>query len=338
MNVLELGVSKLGRFSKRINSLRTLLLATELPAGPWKLVSESAWRQGGREPGETSEDHQVRLATANERLVRARQARGYLAFRAFKVPESESHLSVRIQLLPYATLDDARSAVAAMTSNAIRVSDGETTMREECRMPEPDIPGVDTASAYEITISKSLTQSIARCVIANVNQLVFIIIGEADGDGLAWEVVTSTAALQALKIVATPRVTARSARVGKVLVSACIVAAVAGAVWSHLSSQNETLYKITSPSSYLPSPPGCKGSFALEQHSLSNLYIGVTPKQAVDNFASNLPTYATKYPTSGWKFARRLSYVVTFESDRSELSAVQLRSGAWEVFSGTLCP
>jgi hypothetical protein len=187
MNPFVVGISKLGRWSRRIDALNTLLTAKDLPGNGWRFLDEHTWRFSAYPHHGTGEV-----------FDRASAHGGFVAWRSFE--QTETHSGLWIQLVPYGRISDAESQVPKNSSIGVRSETFEGSVGEERPVVGYLTPGVDHAVLFEVPTNNEGVAGISRYLCGNVENVVLVVAGTALGDGIPWEQMVSIAALQAERI------------------------------------------------------------------------------------------------------------------------------------------
>ena len=186
MNPFVVGISKLGRWSRRVDALNSLLKTKDLPGGGWRYLGEWTWSFSA-----------YPYHGHGEMFDRVSAHRGLIAWRSFS--KRETHGEIWIQLLPYVTRSDAESQIPKDSSMFARNKAFEGSVSED-RPVEYSVQGIDHAVLFEVRKWNERGNGMSRYVCGNVENVVVVVAGTADGEGIPWDQMVSIAALQAERI------------------------------------------------------------------------------------------------------------------------------------------
>jgi hypothetical protein len=187
MNPLSYGISMLGRWSPRINSLNALLTVSELPGNGWRILDERTWK--------FSEFPNLKKGETTDRAVKAG---GFIAWRSFK--RNEPYSGLWVQINPYASVQDAEASIPDNLSQFSKNPAFEGEVGEERPIGEFKLPGIEHATFFERSTSGGRGNSTTRVVCGNVHNAVFVLACSVTGEGLPWEAMISIATKQVKKI------------------------------------------------------------------------------------------------------------------------------------------
>jgi hypothetical protein len=187
VNILEVGISKFGRWSKRISSLNMLLAPGELLGQGWHVIDERTWRYGSyinRIEGEISD--------------RAEQAGGFIAWRSFS--KSKTRTGLWEQVIPYASKQDAEDSIPQDLTRFKGNMRFKGTIVDERTVDGLTLPSVQHVRFFEQSVSLGERSSLTRCVTGNVDYIVFTVVVTESDETLGWDRVLTVANSLADKI------------------------------------------------------------------------------------------------------------------------------------------
>lgn len=191
MNPLLLLIGQIGRRSEKRRSLGLLLSIQDLPGDGWRQTDQSGWRSGvdvRRTPGGR----------------RAYKTGAFVALRHFW--QKSPSRALWVQLLPYATADDALDYVRKFRSTLIPRNHGVGRRNpglvrlEEKIVDGLILPGAENAVALETLYARGDRRGCQRTICAKVGNVPFVTSGSAWGDGWDWDELITLASMQANRI------------------------------------------------------------------------------------------------------------------------------------------
>jgi hypothetical protein len=172
--------------SERKKSLVMSLNPEELPGRGWAMLGERIYRSGSIGPD-------------GDRAKRSRQAGGVAVWRSFEL--DAPHRGLWSQVAPYASADDAESAVPILLSIAEKNPSFVGRVVEERKNDELTIANVNHLYAVErITVENRGGAGGTKYVVGSIDRIIFVVACSQYGDGWEWSEVASVAELQARKI------------------------------------------------------------------------------------------------------------------------------------------
>jgi hypothetical protein len=185
MNRLQFAIGQFGKRSVRMSSLAMLLDESELPDADWTLLHERSWRTGAG--GMKSEE------------VRAAHRIGtFTAIRLFE--HVFRNRWVWIEVMPFASAQDAQSAVPKIRTGLVSNPNATVTVIEERTIEDQEVPGLAHPLVFEQVTTGRNGRGAARYIGGHVDRVLFLVSTSASEAGWPWNEVTSLASLQCLKI------------------------------------------------------------------------------------------------------------------------------------------
>ncbi len=129
---LRFVLSQLGPKAGGKDALSSLVDTATLPGGDWSVLDERTWRTGRQKPAEPWAER----AAANGSIT---------AWRSFR----SERRSLWLQLVPTASPDDARAALAVVPAAFLANLHSQVRLDSESDVEPPDVPGADAVWAHE---------------------------------------------------------------------------------------------------------------------------------------------------------------------------------------------
>jgi hypothetical protein len=184
---LHSAFSQIGAKPNKKQSLARLLGPAELPGAPWRILDERTWRAGefGSAPWQ----------------VGARAAKSIVAWRSFTRPDEPDSAALWIEIVPLATPDDAREALASLPRFFLKNARDEVELLSEREVEGPTIAGADSQWCLEqVTRKKGCDTTSCKFAGGTVGACVFVLMCAGLGSGWTWEDVAALASTQADKL------------------------------------------------------------------------------------------------------------------------------------------
>jgi len=178
-------LAQFGSPKKRKNACALLLDLEALPEGDWKYVQELAWRVG-------------RVGKKSEWGQRSRKTGAFTAAHTFQWVEGSK--SLRIQVIPYVSRNDAQLAVPWLLQDMDFRSNSKFSLVHREDAEGVKIPDVENVHSIEIQGTTEKGPVSSRTVIGNVEEVVVLISGSGSGSGWSPEEISSVASRQANRI------------------------------------------------------------------------------------------------------------------------------------------
>jgi hypothetical protein len=170
-------------------SFGMLLGPDDLPDPGWAVVEERHWPTGQLDP-------------SSQKSQRALGAGCITAWRS--LGRTEPALSAWVEVVPYATPDDARLSLHQVPRFFVSTAaDGESIVEERTVGDQP-VPGVDAAWVFEKTTSGPQGPTRARYVGGAIGRVLFLTCFSSPAEHWAWADVLDLAARQAERVRRTP--------------------------------------------------------------------------------------------------------------------------------------
>jgi hypothetical protein len=156
----KFAIAQLGKKPNAKASLALLLTVADLPGENWKVMDERSWRAGTVGPDTPWGQ-------------RTRAARNIVGWRSFEQQSAEKWMW--IQVVPYVSDEDARSALAGATlGDGIPNSRAEVQLVNQVTIEDVEIDGVNAARVLVQSTSGPRGDSEARTIYSAVNSFVAV--------------------------------------------------------------------------------------------------------------------------------------------------------------------
>ncbi len=186
-NPLGYGISKLGRWSRRIHALNALLTDGELPGNAWRFLDERTWRFSD-----------FPKSKEGEIFDRAVKNGGFIVWRSFESKRSTG--GVWVQINQFASVQDAEASIPNNSLGFKENSKFRGVPGEDRQVGGYKLPGIQLATFFERPSTNGHEESTTRFVCGNVQNVVFVVACTDSGVGVPWEDAISIAMKQARKI------------------------------------------------------------------------------------------------------------------------------------------